>query len=316
MSTSCLNWKKQLKILFLSFIILTSIGFSSTTVLSPDESLSATFGLKAGQPTWQLHFKEELYIDTSRLGPELSLHALGALETVVQKKHIVRETVKTVWGKFSQYDNHYTDFVWTLKETDGAKRVIEINARLYDSGIGIRYRFPADGGWGDTIVLTGDQTEFRFAGDYTGFSYRPERDPLGPQPLSKFSHCQLPLTVKCDSNAYLAILETAVFNEAPLSLKRLTNSDTAFTANLAKSTITSGATTSWRTVLVGNTPGELLVSPAVYCLNPPCKIEDTSWIQPGLAFWDWRAWGAKTDDGFTYGLDMASWKRFIIRCEI
>jgi alpha-glucosidase len=27
--------------------------------------------------------------------------------------------------------------------------------------------------------------------------------------------------------------------------------------------------------------------------------------------WDWRAWGAKTEDGFVYGLDMPSWRRFI-----
>lgn len=27
--------------------------------------------------------------------------------------------------------------------------------------------------------------------------------------------------------------------------------------------------------------------------------------------WDWRAWGAKTADGFTYGLDVESWKRMV-----
>jgi len=46
-------------------------------------------------------------------------------------------------------------------------------------------------------------------------------------------------------------------------------------------------------------------------LNEPCKIDDTSWIKPGRAFWDWRVWGYKAADGFTYGLNTDSHLRFI-----
>jgi alpha-glucosidase len=80
---------------------------------------------------------------------------------------------------------------------------------------------------------------------------------------------------------------------------------------LPESTLSGGGASSWRVVLVGRTAGDLLVAPVLFCLNPPCRIEDPSWIKPGLAMWDWRAWGAKTEDGFTYGLDMPSWRRFI-----
>jgi alpha-glucosidase len=306
-----LTGKYQLGAFLFGLAVLTSVGCSATTVSNPNKMLSATFALEDGQPIWCLSFNGEKYINSSGLGLEISPKPIGSLETVSQKQCIISETVETVWGKFSRYDDHYTDFIWTLRETEGQKRVIEINARLYDAGIGIRYGFPVNGSWDDEIVLTGDRTEFCFAGDYTGFSYRPERDPLGPQPLSKFPSSLLPLTVKCNENAYIAVLEAAVFNEAPFFLKRNENSETHFTAAFAKSKIKPGMATSWRTVLVGVTPGDLLVSPVMYCLNPPCEIEDTSWIKPGLAFWDWRAWGAKTDDGFTYGLDMASWKRFI-----
>ncbi|MCD6393622.1 MAG: glycoside hydrolase family 97 catalytic domain-containing protein [Planctomycetes bacterium] len=300
-----------IRFLLCGLTALTSIGFSSTIVTSPGNTLSVAFTLEDGQPNWRLSFSGKQYINASRLGLEISPNPLGPLETVSQKQRTVRETVKTVWGKFSSYDNHFTDTLWTLRETAGLKRTIEINARLYDSGIGIRYRFPYDGGWEDEIVLTGDRTEFCFADDYTGFSYRRERDPLGPQPLSKFGDCLLPLTIKCSPNAYMAVLEAAVFNEAPLLLKRSESSRTAFVAGFAISTIQRDKATSWRTVLVGKTPGDLLVSPVIYCLNPACMIKDPSWIRPGLAFWDWRAWGAETQDGFTYALDMASWRRFI-----
>ena len=100
-------------------------------------------------------------------------------------------------------------------DVSAGEPVIEIDARVYDSGIGIRYRFPADGGWGKQIELTGDKTEFNFAGDYTGYSYRREQDPLGPIPLSRFPSCLLPLTVKCADDVHIALLESAVFNESP-----------------------------------------------------------------------------------------------------
>jgi alpha-glucosidase len=71
------------------------------------------------------------------------------------------------------------------------------------------------------------------------------------------------------------------------------------------------AETSWRTLLLGKSAGSLLTGSVQVNLNPPCRIKDTSWIKPGLAFWDWRAWGATAPDGFKYNLDMASWRRFI-----
>jgi alpha-glucosidase len=53
----------------------------------------------------------------------------------------------------------------------------------------------------------------------------------------------------------------------------------------------------------------LITNNALVNLNPPCQLEDTSWIKTGLSLWDWRGWGAKTADGFTYELDMKSWRR-------
>jgi alpha-glucosidase len=106
-------------------------------------------------------------------------------------------------------------------------------------------------------------------------------------------------------------MEAAIFKQAPFTLAAIAGGETAFQERFAASALSAGDTTSWRVVLVGRTPGDLLVSPVMYCLNPPCDIGETDWVKPGLAFWDWRAWGARTKDGFTYGLDMASWKRFI-----
>jgi alpha-glucosidase len=253
-------------------------------------------------------------IEAGRLGVQVSPSEWGTLETVAAETSTVRESVKTVWDKFAEYDNHYNRLCWTLRETAGDRRTLRVNIRVYNQGVALRYEFPEDGGWGDTVQLTGGVTEFRFAADPTGWGYNRERDPVGPQPLSRFHEGQgadLPLTLQCAPDAYLAVLEGAIFEQAPFRLRPISAGPTAFREAFAKSTLPAGSSTSWRVVLVGRQPGDLLVSPIPYCLNPPCKLAETDWIKPGLAFWDWRAWGARTADGFVYDLDMASWRRFI-----
>ncbi len=283
---------------------------------SPDGALVATFELVEGSPTWQLSFDGRVYLEPGRLGLQVGGQDLGPLETVATEITSHAEKVRTVWGQFAQYDNHYRQMVWALRETGGEKRMIRVVARVYNQGAAVRYEFPADGGWDETISLTGDRTEFCFADDYTGWSYNGEHDPLGPQLLSQFrsgrnAGARLPMTVRCESGVHLAVLEAAIFDLAPFQLVPSDAGSDAFRATFPASTLSRGGATSWRVVLVGRTAGDLLVSPVMTGLNPPCKIEDTSWIKPGLAMWDWRAWGAQTEDGFTYGLDMPSWRRFI-----
>ena len=80
---------------------------------------------------------------------------------------------------------------------------------------------------------------------------------------------------------------------------------------MGKNTVTAPISTSWRVLLLGETPGSLITNNALVNLNPPCAIDDPDWIKTGLSLWDWRGWGAKAPDGFSYELDMKSWRRQI-----
>lgn len=280
---------------------------------SPGNTVEVSLGVVDGQPQWSLTFDAQQLIRPCALGIVVGKQPVGPLRTVNTHVTEQRERVATTWGKFSHYDNHFRQLRWTLRESGGLERTLDIVVRAYDQGVGMRYEFPDDGGWGDSIELTGGRTEFAFAEDGTGWCYNRERDPVGPQPLSQFSGGQgadLPFTVRCGVNAYVGILEGAIFQQAPFRLAP-TGEKLVFRESFAPSVLSDELVTSWRVVLVGRRPGDLLVAPLPYCLNPPCAIADTSWIRPGLAFWDWRAWGARTKDGFTYDLDMASWRRFV-----
>ena len=37
--------------------------------------------------------------------------------------------------------------------------------------------------------------------------------------------------------------------------------------------------TPWRVIMIGNHPGKFIESELVYSLNPPCALDDTSWIK-------------------------------------
>lgn len=283
-------------------------------VASPNGKLAVTLDLADGVPNWAVAYGDKQLVEASRLGVHVDSGDLGPVTSVGIEPTTYREPVKTVWGKFAQYDDHYRQLDWTLRESAGKRRTLVVTVRVYDQGMAFRYEFPEDGGWGEKVTLTDGATEFRFAGDGTAWAYHREHDPFGPQPLSKFhgeKGAELPMTVQCGSGAYLAVLEAAIFRQAPYRLVPIADCPTAFRTTFPVSTLPVGSTTSWRVVLAGRQPGDLLVGPVLYCLNPPCAIEDTDWIKPGLAFWDWRAWGATTSDGYKYELDMESWRRFI-----
>lgn len=44
--------------------------------------------------------------------------------------------------------------------------------------------------------------------------------------------------------------------------------------------------TPWRLIMVDSHPGRFIEAELVKGLNPPCAIDDTSWIKPGLSAWD------------------------------
>jgi len=298
----------------LAFPSLAAAAPDHVDLASPDGRITVSLRLDAGRPKWSLLRDGAAVLRKGALGMAIDGRAPVPVDSLDWKTSKTRETVETTWGKFAAYRNHYNEGTWTLRENTEPHRTWRVNLRIYDTGAALRYEFPKDGGWGKELSITGDLTEFRFAANGRAWCYNGEHDPRGPAPLSGLvagKGARLPLVVESGPDLTAAVLEAAIFDIAPFDLAPVKGDKTALRATLAKSKLASGGATSWRTILIGSNPGDLVVSPLPYCLNPPCKIADPGWIRPGLALWDWRAWGARAPDGFTYGLDMASWRRFI-----
>ncbi len=275
------------------------------TLKSPTGKALIKLSLNNNQPQWSLEYNDQKILKQSKLGITLDKPFTNGFKSLSVTRDSKNETWKPVWGKISEVRNHYNEATWQLEENAPSKRRIDIIVRAYDQGVAVRYKIYGEA----KTTFKDDNTHFSFTGDYTCWSANGERPNIGPIPLSKYKGRQFPLTVKVADNCYCSILEAAIYNYSQLSPNRV--SETEFRSSCGSNSITLPSKTSWRVVLLGNTPGDLLTGNVMTNLNPPCKIKDTTWIKPGLAMWDWRAWGGIGKDGFKYNLDMASWRRMI-----
>ncbi len=275
------------------------------TLHSPDQKIKIDLALNQGQPQWSIHFGKQSVILNSPLGLQSKSKNYSAFKEIQFTSSTFDQSWQPVWGKSSSVRNYYHQATWSLQESSADHRKFNIIIRAYNNGVAVRYQIPGQG----KETFSADLTTFNFSADHTCWSANGELPNHGPIPLSQWTGKQLPLTVQVAEDCYASILEASIATFAPIGLKR--QSATGFKSQMSSSIVSLPALTSWRTILLGKSAGELLDNDTLINLNPPNNIKDASWIKPGIALWDWRAWGAKSEDGFTYGLDMESWKRQI-----
>ena len=217
------------------------------------------------------------------------------------RKSNFSETWKTVNGKNSTVLNEYNLFEYDLKSDKGWNCTLQF--RLYNMGFAYRILFPSD--FTDVTEIS----RIGFGNDFTFWAYNGEQHNVGPVSLSAYgeNNVKNPVTFKTAQH-YFTLYEAAIFDHAPFVLENTANQTFVLTQEIEA---TQSTRTSWRAFVLGETPGDLIESDLIVNLNEPCKIDDTSWIKPGRSMWDWRVWGYTAPDGFRYGLDTRSHKRFI-----
>ncbi|GAA4329259.1 glycoside hydrolase family 97 protein [Mucilaginibacter gynuensis] len=220
----------------------------------------------------------------------MGLSGLGKAAKVNFSRRSVRSVWTPVWGKRASVPDRYNELTLDMK-------VFKIIARAYNDGVAFRYEFPKE-------KAINDLTQFNFKGNYTAWYYNGERANIGPEKLADCDGTRLPvMTVKADDSSYLAVHEADLSWGEPLVLRSRKN-ETLFT-------IASKPSSSWKVIMYGTRPGDLVDSHLLELLNPePSKDLDFSWVKPGVAVWDWRIAGAQIDS-FKYDMSLPSWKRMV-----
>lgn len=270
--------------------LATGCSTRTATVTSPDGRLSLEVAVRDGRVGYTLDRDGKPLLDFSTLGFELKdAPALrDGLEICDTKTSSFDETWEQVWGEEHFVRNHYNELTVSLREQQAPNRRFDVVFRLFDDGMGFRCEFPEQPDLGEFVIMD-EQTEFRFPKDHMAW-WMPTREPYYESiarhtPLSKMDTVNTPLTIECADGTFLALHEASLTDYAKMSLYPADEGTTLRSyltpwSNGVKVYARTPFRTPWRTMIVGDTPGDLVTSRLMLNLNEPSKIEDTSWIHP------------------------------------
>lgn len=279
-------------------------------ITSPDKNLVLNFELKDnGVPTYSLTYKKKDVIKTSKLGIETKdvPSFLNGFTITDTQKSTFDETWQPVWGEQKNIRNHYNELLVTLTQKAEKDRFIRIRFRLFNDGLGFRYEFPAQKNL-NYFIIKEEHTQFALAGDHKAFWLPGDFDtqeystvtsnlsevrgkmkaavtPNVSQTTFSPTGLQTPLMMKSKDGLYINIHEAALVDYSCMSLN-LDDKNFVLESFLTpdaigdKGYMQAPTQTPWRTVIVSDKAGDILMSKLVYNLNEPTKFKDVSWIKP------------------------------------
>lgn len=171
------------------------ILIAMTTTLASADGITSPNGMfrlnvsvsNAGEPTYELYYKDKVVVKPSKLGLELKADkgsemvtnwntetgkAIGAnlmsgFEMTDSQTTTFDETWEPVWGEEKEIRNHYNELAVTFSQK-AQERDILIRFRLFNDGLGFRYEFPSQKNL-TYFVIKEEKTEFAMAGNHNAF---------------------------------------------------------------------------------------------------------------------------------------------------
>lgn len=293
------------------------------TLSSPDQQLVMQFTTVAekgpsdvgGKLAYSVMFHGKALIGSSALALDLAGQPLlGSKVQIVESTPGKGDDNYTlIAGKASKIHDSYNKVELRVVESDWPKRTLLIEARAYDGGIVFRYVLPEQDAIKE-LRLKQEDTEFRISTDATTWalalpnyrsSYESEYVKL---PITAFSNqggvsshflIGLPLLMHSPGTAWMALTEADLEGNAGMYVTNPSGNWAGhwFVSELSPGLDQSGLALSttlphhsaWRVLLVADSPGKLMESNIITDLNPPNRVQDTSWIHAGKASWNWWA---------------------------
>lgn len=291
---------------------------------SPDGTISVQAGIEDGQMYYTVSKNNKPIIEKSLLGFILKEGDFNKGFKITDITHSsFSETWDRPWGEEKSVDNTYNRMTVNVAENEGLKRKFSVVFHAFDDGIGFRYEFPEQENLKDFVIMD-ELTEFSLAGNHTAWSF-PAYTTEYYEGLYKKSFVSeldtvaTPLTMKTDEGLYLSIHEAnltdyAAMNLTPVQQTSRLKIDLTPWSTGEKAFMNTPGVTPWRTLIIADKPGDLILSRLMLNLNEPCKIEDTSWIKPGRYIGVW--WGMHMEKytwapGPKHGATTENTKRYI-----
>ncbi|MCD8165626.1 MAG: glycoside hydrolase family 97 protein [Bacteroides sp.] len=268
------------------------------SVSSPDRQIKVKVGLQDGRLYYTVAKENQTILDRSFLGFELQGSSLKDNFRITNIRHSsFYEQWDQPWGEETTVENNYNEMIVDLQETTHSARRLSVAFRVFNDGFGFRYLFPEQENLKEFVIMD-ELTEFNLIQDHQtwGLSYNTKfyEGLYEKQNISQLDTVCTPLTMETAGGLYLTIHEANLTDYAAMNLTPQEGSTrlgvylTPWSTGEKVFTQAPGATP-WRTMIIAENPGDLILSRLMLNLNEPSKIEDTSWIKPGRYIGIW--WG-------------------------
>lgn len=260
---------------------------------------------RQGTPNYMVQRRGEMILAPSPIALDLDRDALGFAMAITGSEATSADTrYKIVLGKADAGRDHYNQLTIHLQERGGAKRRMDLVVRAYDDGVAFRTVVPVQAATAAAIVRY-ERTGFYFPQAWKcwgfnvghfGSSHEGEFDPVDTTRLRDHNLYDLPFACETGRAAF-ALAEADLIDFAGMYLTGRGDGGPGLQIKLSPSLddprvavhtrIGSPIVTPWRVVMLADQLGKLHESTLLTNLATPSRIEDTSWIQPGLTSWDW-----------------------------
>lgn len=264
----------------------------STTLLSPDGRNSVAFD--AATMTYAVLRDGDTLIRPSALGIAAQERDFSGFRFGVVHHTSGDREWSQPWGENKTHRDRYNEMTVELHNSDDRTELC-LRFRAYDDGVAFRYELNSP----DSLTVTDELTEFRFADEETAMSWSIPGNfetyelQYREQSVAGVRDANTPFTFRSGKGAYGSVHEAALYDYPEMVLRRnaegVLKADLAPLPNGVKAYIPGRFTTPWRTVQLGDKPVDLINSSLILNLNEPSKIADTSWIKPQKYVGVW--WG-------------------------
>ena len=276
------------------FVLLSSAAAHAAPgprVASPDGTIMVELATdNDGRPAYAVSRKGLPVIASSRLGfllldaPKFERN----IEIVQPRTRTFDETWEQPWGERRLIRNHYNELTVTLKEKAKPFRSFDVVFRVFDDGMGFRYRFPKQPGL-EQVKISEELTEFSLARDATAWwipagEWNREEYLYHRTPVQQVGDAQTPITFRFEDGTHLSIHEAALVDYSGMNLTRVEDRKLKadLTPGIGEGKVVRAAPfdTPWRTLLLSDDAAGLAMSSLTLNLNEPNALGDVSWVKP------------------------------------
>jgi alpha-glucosidase len=306
------------------------IGYAQAPlhVVSPDGRNDVSVGIRDGYLWYSVDHGGKHVIMPSRLG--FAFRGAPSLFDSLRITDTSRATYDTTWtqpwGEVARVRDHHNELRVTVAETKAPGRTFSVVFRAFEDGVGFRYEVPDQPSIGN-YEISDELTEFTFAEDgkawWTPSTVpKPDRYEMlySSSPVSVLDTVNTPLTIEFQNGPAVVIHEANLVDYPGMNLaggpeqNRTLRSALAPWADGVKVRGHTPLTTPWRTIQIADRAIDLAPSVITLKLNPPSRIEDTSWIQPmkydGI-WWGMHIGTMTWGQGPKHGATTANTKQYI-----